>query len=59
MQAYLLGGAFLATSTVDLYQLKGNIDQVHHPTVPPALRPNTVLQRLDEVKAICRCIHTD
>ena len=24
----MLGGAYLATSTVDMYQLKGNIDQV-------------------------------
>ena len=30
MQAYMLGGAYLGGSTVDLYQLKGNIDQVHH-----------------------------
>ena len=31
MQAYMLGGAYLGGSTVDLYQLKGNIDQVLHP----------------------------
>lgn len=28
----MLGGAYLGGSTVDLYQLKGNIDQVHHPS---------------------------
>ena len=28
MQAYMLGGAYLGGSTVDMYQLKGNIDQV-------------------------------
>ena len=27
----MLGGAYLGGSTVDLYQLKGNIDQVLHP----------------------------
>ena len=32
MQAYMLGGAYLGGSTVDLYQLKGNIDQVQHPS---------------------------
>lgn len=31
VQAYMLGGAYLGGSTVDLYQLKGNIDQVLHP----------------------------
>ena len=28
LQAYMLGGAYLGGSTVDMYQLKGNIDQV-------------------------------
>ena len=28
----MLGGALLGGSTVDLYQLKGNIDQVQHPS---------------------------
>ncbi|CAL5222937.1 g5372 [Coccomyxa viridis] len=38
IQAYMLGGAYLGGSTVDMYQLKGNIDQVLSQVVPnPAL----------------------
>lgn len=29
----MLGGAYLATSTVDMYQLKGNMDQVQQQSV--------------------------
>ncbi len=36
-QAYLLGGAQMSGSYVDLYQLQGNIDQVHFYILLPVL----------------------